>query len=394
MRSLILPICAILLSSAFFYALYCCGLRKSRQHTLNRCYLLCAFLFSAILPFCHFPLPARFSFVSPVAETAVCQPAATHATALVAPAVSPVSVLYIIYWVGAALFAMLLLMKVLRLTVNVCSKPHRTIGRLKIVDLPNQTTPYSFFNFLIINTSDYQPDEFRTICLHEEAHAKQLHSVDILLLEVVRIFTWFNPMFWLYKKELRTIHEYLADEAVVAGGTSQTAYLQLMLKQVQTQNHLSLGHPFSAELLKSRILMMKNSDKVSLKKWRYAILFPLLVAVVLLYSAFFPPKAVAQVAADSPKTVVSAMTEQPVASPKSEVPARKNTMKHNSVPAEPAVEESSSNVLSGQTWLNQLGTTVDIVDEHSRTQAQPQAAYQVIVVSENGNSFSVTPTDE
>lgn len=394
MRSIFLSVSAIVCSSAFFYALYYCVLRSSRQHQLNRCCLLATFLFSALLPFIHFPLPPRFSFVVNIEpNSALLQESIID----VAPPIQPISLasaLHLVYWIGAAVFAVLLLCKIVRLVASLKTKSHSTFGRLTIVENPRQTTPYSFFRFLIINLSMYSPEELRTICLHEEAHAKQLHSVDILLLEIVRVFIWFNPMFVLYKRELRNIHEYLADDAVVLGGTDPEQYLQLMLKQVKTQNHLFLGHPFSAELLKSRIKMIKYKKDSSNEKWKYALLVPLMVAIVLLYSACFPPETMAQSIHNNSETVPVKVSVPQVIDNKPVVSVQKYIRKTKPTSVQSAAETSSQNILSEQTWMNQLGTTVDIVNEHDRDQTRTAETFNVIVVSVDEDSFTITTSNE
>ena len=393
MRSIFLSVSAIVCSSAFFYALYYCVLRSSRQHQLNRCYLLATFLFSALLPFIHFPLPPRFSLVDPVEIG----PALLQDPTSISPSFNslftPENILYFIYWIGVAVFAVLFLLKIVRLIVSLRLKPRSVVGRLNIVENKKQTTPYSFFHFLIINPSAYRYAELKTIYIHEEAHARQLHSVDLLLLEIVRVFTWFNPIYGLYKREIRSVHEYLADEAVVSSGTALTQYLQLMLKQVKTQNHLTLGHPFSAELLKSRIKMMKYEGETSYAKWKYAILAPLLAAVVVLYSAFFPPKSDAQTISNSTKPV-SEINAPPKTDVKPTVPAQKHIQRTKITSPQPVTETSSQDILSEQTWLNQVGTTVVIGDEHDRNKIQTQETYNVIVVGTNEDSFPITTTNE
>lgn len=392
MRSILLPVCAIVLSSVLFYALYYSVLRKSRQHLLNRCYLLFTLLFSTLLPFLRLPLPARFPSFASVETVPSLGQNLTGVSAAASPSISIESILHVIYWLGVAVFAVLLLLKVARLLLTMKTEKHSTFGRLIIVENPKQTTPYSFFHFLIINPTSYSLEEFHTICLHEEAHANQLHTVDLLLLEIARIFTWFNPMYLLYKKELRTIHEYLADEAVVSNGTDQTQYLQLMLKQVKTQNHFFLGHPFSAELLKSRIKMIKYEGGAPFAKWKYALIAPLLVAVVILYSAFFPHEAVAQITPKIQQSVSVEITEQSTTDAKPTEPAQKHIGKTKPKPVQSANEAPSQDILSGQTWLNQLGSTVDIGDVPD--ESQTRVTYNVVVVGVGEDSFSINTTEE
>lgn len=394
MRSIFLSVSAIVCSSAFFYALYYCVLRSSRQHQLNRCYLLATFLFSALLPFIHFPLPPRFSLVDPVEIG----PALLQDPTSISPSFNslftPENILYFIYWIGVAVFAVLFLLKIVRLIVSLRLKPRSVVGRLNIVENKKQTTPYSFFHFLIINPSAYRYAELKTIYIHEEAHARQLHSVDLLLLEIVRVFTWFNPIYGLYKREIRSVHEYLADEAVVSSGTALTQYLQLMLKQVKTQNHLFLGHPFSAELLKSRIKMIKYKKDSSNEKWKYALLVPLMVAIVLLYSACFPPETMAQSIHNNSETVPVKVSVPQVIDNKPVVSVQKYIRKTKPTSVQSAAETSSQNILSEQTWMNQLGTTVDIVNEHDRDQTRTAETFNVIVVSVDEDSFTITTSNE
>lgn len=138
-------------------------------------------------------------------------------------------------------------------------KVHRFDGlkSLKTVSLKERGNPYSFFNFLFIHPLDLSKDKYLDLVLsHENAHSRQLHSADVLFMEVLGCFFWYNPFLWFYKNEILENHEYLADEAVIKAGANREEYAAQIIKPgekvmqpllsgfsfIQTKNRLNMLH--------------------------------------------------------------------------------------------------------------------------------------------------------
>lgn len=114
---------------------------------------------------------------------------------------------------------------------------------------------------------DYN-EESRSVIIHEMAHVKKLHSIDILLAELVIIFQWFSPASYLLKRELRDIHEFEADEEVINSGADARSYQLLLIKKAVGSRLYSMANSFNHSKLKKRITMMvkKKSKRSSAAK--------------------------------------------------------------------------------------------------------------------------------
>jgi TonB family protein len=144
-------------------------------------------------------------------------------------------------------------------------------------------TAFSFLRKKIIANS---VPERPTIDAHEDIHIKQLHTIDVLFFELIGIFAWFNPIVYLYKKTIKHIHEYLADEAAAKFQGDKEAYSLLLLSQAfGVRSHHLTNSFFSKSLIKKRILMLhkKRSKKVAILK--YGLFVPLFALTLLLSAA-------------------------------------------------------------------------------------------------------------
>jgi len=145
----------------------------------------------------------------------------------------------------------------------------------------NGTLPtFSFFNLLFFDNSiDLSPEDKLKILNHEKAHIKQLHSFDILILEICKIVNWVNPMAWYFRKEIQEIHEYLADEKVVKK-TGAQQYSSLLAKMALNQAHLAIGHHFNKSKIIKRIEMMKTAKR-KIKNWKLVAIMPAIVIALV-----------------------------------------------------------------------------------------------------------------
>lgn len=133
------------------------------------------------------------------------------------------------------------------------------MGKLSLVLTEENILPYSFFNYIFINKSDYEQGIIqKELLVHEEAHCLQYHSIDIILLELIIIFFWFNPFIWLFKKAIILNHEYCADSKVLENN-EPLKYHQLLVNIVLRNNSYNLASNFKHPLIKNRIIMMTKS---------------------------------------------------------------------------------------------------------------------------------------
>lgn len=118
---------------------------------------------------------------------------------------------------------------------------------------------YSFFNRLYLPIKYKRESLNDSILMHELTHFKQLHSLDIILIELILILFWFNPFLWYFKKEIKENHEFLADQSVI-NEENKTNYIQTILSQVNVKPQISISTNFSYISIKKRIKMIQRSN--------------------------------------------------------------------------------------------------------------------------------------
>ena len=146
--------------------------------------------------------------------------------------------------------------------------------------------PFSWMRSIVISEEDYMMNA-NTILRHEMGHIKNLHSLDILLLNLCQIIQWINPLAWIMTNSLRDVHEYEADDTVLRSGISIQQYQNLLIKKAVGSSSYAFANSFNHSLLKKRFTMMLN--KKSNPWMRSKALYILPVAIIAL-SAFATPE--------------------------------------------------------------------------------------------------------
>ena len=151
----------------------------------------------------------------------------------------------------------------------------------RIISIPTEADPFSFFGWIFLYLPGLKDESRQEILKHEQTHARQWHSMDVILCELINIVCWFNPFAWLIKTEIRLNLEYLADHKVAEtmGDCKQYQYhlLNLVNKSVQT----GLCNNFNVSHLKRRIMMMNKKRTHTIGRIKYALFAPLAGALLL-----------------------------------------------------------------------------------------------------------------
>ena len=155
--------------------------------------------------------------------------------------------------------------------------------RFALVNLNENIAPFSFFNYIVFNSSLYSNDELHSILLHEKVHSEERHSFDILIAKLFCIVFWFNPFVWLYKKAMTQNLEYIADQKAIEHIEDKKAYQKALLKVVSHQSCLSITNNFYQSLIKKRIVMLNKNQSHKRNSWKFAVVLPLLVAFVICF---------------------------------------------------------------------------------------------------------------
>lgn len=277
------------LAAGLLYGLYCLTLRRDRWLQLNLWYLLVAIGFSMVFPFIKLPdgLGQASQSVASVEEFLVTMNE-VEISAITAP--RTLGVMVDLYLVGVALCAVYLLFQLAAQVVIVIRLRHRhkvyrasdgfDIPRgAALVLLDDDTAPYSFFNHIVVGTRGLNDDEVRCILAHESLHVRQGHSVDLLFARLLCCLMWFNPFAWLIMREIRAVHEFLADAASI-GACGREGYLHLLYRQATGTGYGHITNNFKSINLKKRIVMM-NKSKTRFGAWKVLAALPVVALLTM-----------------------------------------------------------------------------------------------------------------
>lgn len=189
----------------------------------------------------------------------------------------------IIYWSGMLLLTarfFVQLGSIIRLHFQ-CSKSN--IQGVRVHLLKKETGPFSFFHWIFIHPQSHTESEISEIITHEETHARQYHSVDVLFSEIMCIFCWFNPFIWLMKREVRGNLEYMADHRVLETGHDSKSYQYHLLGLAHHKAAANLSNSFNVLPLKNRIKMMNKRRTKEIGRTKYLMFLPL-AAILMIVS--------------------------------------------------------------------------------------------------------------
>ena len=232
----------------------------------------------------------------------------------------------------------LLLIRMLFQLGTIAYKLHNTdkkvlFGRT-VYESQGLKTPFSFFRWIVLDSSRYSEAELQEILLHETTHAKQGHSADTLLAEFLCVLCWFNPFAWLLKTEIRMNLEFLADRSVLSSGCRAEHYQFHLLHLSYHKAAAKITNNFNVSLLKKRIFMMNKKQTSYRSMWKYALMLPVVAMLLLLNSAF-------QTKAEQPVNEMNAVQQNPA-------PAQDNPQIFNHVEVMPQFPGGETAVLK---WL-------------------------------------------
>ncbi len=260
---------------------YALCFRKTTFHSLNRAVLLSTLFAGLLLPLWPQEVVQTVAQIpvyiqAPVARISTVKTIAiAEVTANVKPAFS-VS-LWTVYYAGCVVALLLYVhgaSRLFRLTRG--AKKCQFSGK-SFYETGRPHTPFSLFGRTFLSdASRYSPADLNLILQHEARHGSLKHSLDVVLLALMRIGLWFHPFIYLYDYFLKRVHEYQAD-AFARGQAQPYGYLLL---QEATSNAFPLVHSFHRSPLKSRIVMLTKNASPALLKLPYLLLLPVLFLTV------------------------------------------------------------------------------------------------------------------
>ncbi|MCF6214500.1 MAG: M56 family metallopeptidase [Flavobacteriaceae bacterium] len=159
----------------------------------------------------------------------------------------------------------------------------KRFNNFKIITTNKQISPFSFFNYIVYNPSQFNEAELKQLLKHEQTHALELHTIDMLLAQILVCVQWFNPLAWLYKKAINQNLEYIADQSAKHTVTPKN-YSYLLLKTTSPNYQMALVNNFYNSLLKKRIMMLHKNNSRRINQLKLALILPLLIGFIFAFN--------------------------------------------------------------------------------------------------------------
>lgn len=274
---------------AILFLFYSILLSRETFYRYNRVALLCLIPLSFVLPLCHLPLFTESESAAPVPVVILDNLSAfSYVTDEVEATAAPVPVALVtaivLYWAGVVFFVARYIVTIVRL-LQLMSSGRRVTddeGR-QIIVLPRSIAPFSWFGRIVLSEEDYAAHS-REILLHESAHIRKRHSLDLLVADLCTWLQWFNPAAWLLKRELQTVHEYEADAEVIDQGIDARQYQLLLIKRSVGSKFYCVTNHFNHNKLNKRITMMLKKKSNRKATWKYLYAIPVALCTVTVFA--------------------------------------------------------------------------------------------------------------
>lgn len=267
-----------------FYLFYRLLLARETFHRFNRMALLGVILLSTVIPFVRMTVnrAANEIVVKGMGEGWVMDGLPVEEGNVFSTGLAALFVVYLggcLFFAGRFLYSLWQVAGLIR-SGEVSVREDGT--RLVVTDRP--VPPFSFMSHIVISRIDME-ESGREILMHEQAHIRAWHSLDMWLAGYCTILHWFNPAAWLLKQELQNVHEYEADESVITQGVDARHYQLLLIKKaVGVQRFTSLANSFSHSKLKKRITMMLKQRSNPWARLKYLYVLPLAAVTVAVFA--------------------------------------------------------------------------------------------------------------
>ncbi len=273
-----------------FLAFYKLLLEKESLHHFKRYYLLVTLLLALVIPsitFTHYVEPLRLTttLINETSSGGIEVPSASRWIY-----VNPVShwptILYGIYFLGVLILGAKFSRNLLIVIRKILSNPRlKEEGLIKVL-VWEDVIPHTFFNYVFFNRKKFQANEIpQEVLWHEEVHAKQLHSIDVLTIELLQVVFWFNPLIRLTKNFMKLNHEFLADQGVLRKGVNPGLYQQIVLAFAINKLPSDLVNAFQFSFIKKRFTLMKTKTTKRAMVLRYLLLLPLVSLTLFSFSS-------------------------------------------------------------------------------------------------------------
>jgi TonB family protein len=272
---------------AGFFLVYWLFLNRDTLYSRNRVYILFSLIASLILPLItvqtvrplNMPVFGRVLSEIFVSDTDIDNSSSITAVS----GFSLYKLVFIVYIAGVLFFGLKLIFDIAELIFII---GRNKTGRNRIIMFHGlNTSGFSVFGHIFVNDRLTQ-EETKEIIKHEQNHLSHNHSFDIVLIELLRVFQWFNPVIHLFSRSLRAVHEFQADEECISRGISVNNYQKLLMNQVFKSRIFTISNSFSnPSLIKKRMIMMTKKRSGTLANIKLLMVLPVIAAVMVFISS-------------------------------------------------------------------------------------------------------------
>ena len=261
---------------AVFYMFYRLLLKKETFHRLNRVVLVGMVVASFLLPLCVITIHKPMEMAP---EVYVEQLELGGAVSAPAQAWWPTA-LAILYFAGVAFVLGRVVVSILSI-VRIVRQGQliREEDGCKIIVTDRDIDPFSWMRYIVLPRKDWE-GQHDSIITHEKAHIAYGHSAELLLVDILSAFQWFNPAIWMLRMDLQELHEYEADDVVLRSGTNIKEYQYLLIRKAVSKSGYSVANSFNHSILKNRITMMSKSKTPPLRGLRVLWVLPLVCLAI------------------------------------------------------------------------------------------------------------------
>ncbi|MCH3880862.1 MULTISPECIES: M56 family metallopeptidase [Tenacibaculum] len=267
-----------------FLAFYHLVLEREKMHRFNRYYLLSSVLISFLAPLYTIYIKV---IQEPMDEFTLLTDN-TVFTEEIIPIEEPVNYWnYVIYF--SIVVSTILLIRFIKNLYSIYRKvsisEKFTYKSSTIVLVADNILPHTFWNYIFINKQEYETQKIeQELFTHELTHVAQKHTFDVLLIELLKVVFWFNPIFYFLKKSVQLNHEFLADTNVVSLHKNVSKYQHLLINTSAWSNEYALASNLHYLVTKKRIVMMTKQTSKSVIRLKKIAVLPLLIGAIFLFA--------------------------------------------------------------------------------------------------------------
>jgi N-acetylmuramoyl-L-alanine amidase len=309
MPDILIYLFKLMACSGILLLYYRIALYNKGFHQWNRVFLLGAVVTSLVLPLVKIYIPEP-AVGSEVHFTKLLNVVVTHEGALhddEAMAVAGfdwLTAVYVIYFSVCAFFLFLLMKGLVRLKRLRAHCPNQRIENCRLVMTEEKDAPFSFFRNIFWNIKiSLDSDSSKKILRHELVHVRQMHTIDRLFTNVALVIFWCNPFYWLIRRELIVVHEFIADaETIVDGDTSVLS--GMVLASAFPGYDFAPTSRFTSSSIKRRLIMLTKMKSPAVGYLGRLFILPVLFALIMAFSLCTKEGRKASVNAAKPFTVM------------------------------------------------------------------------------------------